>query len=117
MKKFRLWLRKIQFSVNTVHKRGNLLQKYITNKAFWLVNDKPWMAQFLRDCVLGALCLLNEWVAGPQAPSFSPILAKTSEIARGQTNQSIALLELKYGIRNNQQEVFLGFKLELKLGD
>ena len=33
---------------------------------------------------------------------FSPIFTKTSGIAREQTNQSVALLELKYAIRNIQ---------------
>ena len=32
----------------------------------------------------------------PSPLRFSPVFAKTSGIAKGQTNQSIALLELKY---------------------
>ena len=53
----------------------------------------------------------------PRPLRFSSIFVKTSGIATGQTDQSITVLELKYAIGTYNNRVFVGFKLELKLGD
>ena len=34
------WLREMQFLGNTVHKKGNLVQKRVTNMTFWLANKQ-----------------------------------------------------------------------------
>ena len=34
------WLRTVQFFLNTVQKRGNWMQKKVTNQAFWLVSEQ-----------------------------------------------------------------------------
>ena len=63
------WLRKVQFFLNTVPKRGNWMQKKVIKQAFWLVNEQrssqiayqiycfqikraPWMAQLWRNFFL-----------------------------------------------------------------
>ena len=34
------WLREVQFLGNTVQKKGNLVQKRVTNATFWLANKQ-----------------------------------------------------------------------------
>ena len=68
------WLRAVQFFLNTVQKRGNLMQKKVIKQAFWFVNEQrssqianqiyffqikraPWMAQLWRNFFLIAWSL------------------------------------------------------------